>query len=101
MNFQTVTSPDGLFLHLYGPIEGRRHDWTLYTRRESDRILEMVMRVGNFQYLVYGDSPYKNRVFLNRPFAGSNLTVAQTAFNQTMASARVIVEWLYKEVKLY
>lgn len=27
--FQAVTSPSGLPMHLAGPIEGRRHDWTM------------------------------------------------------------------------
>jgi len=28
--FQSVTTPDGLFLHMYNPHEGRRHDIELY-----------------------------------------------------------------------
>ena len=28
MKFQGVTSPCGLALHLSGPLEGRRHEWT-------------------------------------------------------------------------
>eukprot|EP00171_Calliarthron_tuberculosum_P001528 IDg1528t1 len=30
LKYQSVTAPDGLILHAYGPVEGRRHDWTLY-----------------------------------------------------------------------
>lgn len=30
IKFHAVTTPDGLALHVYGPIEGGRHDWTLY-----------------------------------------------------------------------
>jgi nuclease HARBI1 len=40
MNFQAVTAPDELVLHAYGPLEGRRLDWTLYVRSEMDRQLE-------------------------------------------------------------
>ena len=28
MNFQSVVTPGGLLFHLYGPVEGRRHDMT-------------------------------------------------------------------------
>jgi len=29
MKFQSVVTPDGLLFHLYGPVEGRRHDMTM------------------------------------------------------------------------
>lgn len=35
------------------------------------------------------------------PFQGSNLNSAQRAFNKAMSKARVMVEWLFKRVKLY
>ncbi len=30
LKFQAVSTSDGLFLHTFGRIEGRRHDWTFY-----------------------------------------------------------------------
>lgn len=43
--FQAIISPDGIILHTYGPIEGQRHDWTLYFRPEIDTQLEECMLV--------------------------------------------------------
>ena len=39
LNYQVVTTPDGLALHFFGPLEGARHDVTLL--RES-RLLDYI-----------------------------------------------------------
>jgi hypothetical protein len=39
-SYQTVATPDGLIIHLYGPVEGRRHDLTLYRASGMDHLLE-------------------------------------------------------------
>ena len=44
LNYQVVTTPDGLALHFYGPLEGARHDITLL--RES-RLLEYLSGTRN------------------------------------------------------
>lgn len=31
LKFQAVTTPDGLIVHAYEPVEGHRNEWTLYT----------------------------------------------------------------------
>ena len=49
LKYQAITSPDGLVLHAAGPIEGRRHDWTLYCRSGVDESLPGVMYVGGKQ----------------------------------------------------
>ena len=46
LKYQAITSPDGLVLHAAGPIEGRKHDWTLYCRSGVDESLPGVMYVG-------------------------------------------------------
>ncbi len=45
MNFQVVSTPDGLFLHTFGPIEGRHHDWTLYMQSGIEEQLEKVSKI--------------------------------------------------------
>lgn len=101
LKYQAVTTPDGLILHAAGPIEGRRHDWTLYCRSGLDEVLEELMFVDGVQYCLYGDSGYNERSFLEVPFQGSQLTGYQKAFNKAMSTGRVTVEWFFKEVKLY
>lgn len=101
LKFQAITAPDGLFLHCYGPMEGRRHDWTLYVRSNMDAQLESAMYHDAREYCIYGDSGYNARWFLECPFQGADLNANQRAFNAAMAESRVTVEWAFKEVKCY
>jgi DDE superfamily endonuclease len=54
VNFQAVSAPDGLILPLYGPIEGRRHDMTLYRESKIDSIIQYSMNVLGVEYCLYG-----------------------------------------------
>jgi hypothetical protein len=40
IKFQAISAPDGLILHLFGPIEGRRHEMTLYRESHIDDELQ-------------------------------------------------------------
>lgn len=99
--FQTVTTPDGFCLHAFGPTEGRRHDWFLYTASGIESLLDELLFIDGTQYCIYGDSGYNSRSFLEVPFQGTTLTSGQSAFNRAMSAARVTVEWHYKELKQY
>lgn len=101
LKFQAVTTADGLFYHVYGPVEGRRHDWTLYMRSGLDEQMEDVLYIDGIQYCIYGDSGYNSRPYLEVPFQGSTLSGDQTAFNQAMSAARITVEWMFKEAKTF
>lgn len=101
LKFQGLTTPDGMFLHVYGPVEGRRHDWTLYTRSNLDAQLENALLVGSRRFCIYGDSGYNARDYMEVPLQGANLSDNQKAFNTAMSGSRVTVEWMFKEVKLY
>jgi len=39
LNYQAVTTPNGLILHTYGLLEGLRHNWTLHRRSGLDESL--------------------------------------------------------------
>ena len=101
LKYQAVVTPDGLILHAFGPLEGRRHDWTLYIRSGIEEQLPSALLVDGKQYCIYGDSGYNRRIFLEVPFQGSSLSSAQKAFNAGMSSVRVTVEWMFKEIKIY
>lgn len=101
LKYQVVNTPDGMIMHVYGPVEGRRHDWTLYVRSELESILPAALDFEGKRYCIYGDSGYNRRWFMEVPNQGSNLTGNQKAFNKAMASVRITVEWIFKEVKLY
>ena len=72
-----------------------------YTRRGLDTHLPEVLHIGAKGYCIFGDSGYNRRWFMEILFQGSNLSVQQVAFNKAMSSARIAVEWIFKEVKLY
>jgi hypothetical protein len=93
LKFQSVLTPNGLIPHLYGPVEGRRHD--AFMLSESN-LLPMLARqhqaCGGQAYYLYGDSGYPIREYLISPFRG-RLSPEQQSFNSAMSKVRVSVEW--------
>ncbi|ETV64039.1 hypothetical protein H257_19020 [Aphanomyces astaci] len=82
IKFQTVVTPDGLISHVFGPIEGRRHDLTLLRKFRG--------------YIIYGDPAYGRSDQLASPFSGARLTEAQKHVNASMSRVRVSVEWSFR-----
>ena len=70
LKFHNVLTPDGLFFHLFGPVEGRRHDMTLYHESAMDATLAKALIVGGEQYYLYGDVAYMMRPWLQTVFEG-------------------------------
>eukprot|EP00171_Calliarthron_tuberculosum_P001768 IDg1768t1 len=100
LKFQAISTPDGMFLHMYGPLEGRKHDWTLYVRSNVDEQLEECLLNEGLFHCIYGDSGYSAREYLVIPFQGASLSEDQVAFNKAMSKSRITVEWIFKELKL-
>ena len=98
LKFQSVTAANGMIAHLYGPIEGRRHD--CYMLRLSGLLRELEQRsydpAGEVM-CIYGDRAYPLRAHLQAPFKG-NLTPDQEAYNKSMSSVRITVEWLFGNI---
>ena len=82
------------------PIEGRRHDWTLYVRSDLDAIIPTVLEIDGKRFCLFGDSGYNRRWYMEVPFQGSELSAAQRAFDRAMSSACISAEWIFKEVKM-
>jgi len=102
LKFQTVTTPDGLIFHLYGPVEGRRHDITMYREAGMDDMLQAGLHIGGIQYCIYGDKAYLIRPWMQVAFPaplGGEADAEEDTQNTDMAGLRVSVEWGYKEVK--
>ena len=74
--YQTITTPDGLILHMYGPEEGRRHDLTHLRNCGTENISQDCLVVGNRQYSIYGDAAYVLRPWLQTAFPTVTATVA-------------------------
>jgi hypothetical protein len=74
VKFQAVSAPDGLILHLYGPINGRMHDMTLYRESDINSIIQSSMNSLGVQYCLYGDPAHCLRPYLQVGFLESVVT---------------------------
>ena len=99
LKYQSVVAPDGLFLHIWGPLEGRRHDMTTFRASKIEDTLASCMNVDNQQYCIYGDPAYVLRPYLQIGYTGANLTEGQMLYNASMSAVRECVEWGFKDLK--
>ena len=98
LKFQNVLTPDGLFFHLFGPFEGRRHDMTLYHESGLDALLSSALVVDGNQYYLYGDAAYMIRPWLQAAFSGLT-TPEQEECNGRIKVPRTAFEWGFKDEK--
>lgn len=98
MKFQAVALPNGLFGHLYGPIEGRRADTGMLNESE---LLEACKEhaytedeQGDRQYFqLFGDAAYGISEVLLSPYSGQGeRTEEEREWNKSMGSVQVDVE---------
>lgn len=68
LKFQTINVPDGITLHVFGPMEGRRHDGTMYTQSILDEELSEVLEAHGRESCIYGNRGYNNRLYWQVPF---------------------------------
>lgn len=94
MKFQGVMAPCGIMAHLFGPIEGSRHD--SFMLGES-RLLEAIAEGNLRHYCLYGDPAYPIRAQLLAPYRG-DLGEQQIMFNKEMSRVRQSVEWGFGKV---
>ena len=100
--FQGVTTPFGIIVHLFGPIEGSRHDAALLSRSGLLADLEehLPPRGENPDdvFALFGDGAYPLRAHLQIPFGGANLTQQQLDFNTRMKECRICIKWAFAEI---
>ncbi|KZV99813.1 hypothetical protein EXIGLDRAFT_762278 [Exidia glandulosa HHB12029] len=72
--YHTLTTPDGIHVHVFGPIKGRRHDWTIFKESGLPDLLRRHFddSAGNAM-VIYGDPAYGLSPHLISPFLGDNL----------------------------
>ena len=98
LKFQAVMLANGLFGHLYGPIEGRRHDTVVLTESHLlDWAQEHAILPGDgpleCRYLqIFGDPAYGINQQLISPFPNGGSTGEQRHWNAEMSSIRIEVE---------
>ncbi|KIJ53252.1 hypothetical protein M422DRAFT_100162, partial [Sphaerobolus stellatus SS14] len=101
LKYHAVIAPDGLVIHVYGPIDGRRHDETVYKESGLSELLDKHFWTPEGQPLyVYGDPTYTVGAHVMAPFKGpeGTLTPEQQRFNTAMSRIREPIEWIFKEV---
>ncbi|KAK3735527.1 hypothetical protein QZH41_010030, partial [Actinostola sp. cb2023] len=102
LKFQSVVAPNGMICHLFGPIEGRRHDAFMLTVSGLLQKLEQNMNKPNGDpYVIYGDPAYPIKKHILAPFRGAQLTPDEESFNKDMSSVRISVEWGYGKIVKY
>ena len=98
LNYQGITTPDGLIISMFGPVEGRRHDNTMLA---ISGFLERPRSKGETfkgKY-IYGDPAYGCSDLVCCPFAFAEPGSRQSEFNSSMSSVREAVEWSFGRLK--
>ena len=88
--------------HLFGPLEGWRHD--AFMLRESGLLQELERKMNKANgdpYVIYGDPAYPVRSHILAPFRNAQLTPAEQNFNEAMSAVRTSVEWGYGKIVKY
>ena len=85
LKFQSVTAPNGLIAHMYGPIAGRHHDAFMLSVSGLQRKLATITRQDGSPCVIYGDPVYGVSSTILAPYRGSQLTRFQQS-NESGAS---------------
>ena len=92
---------NGIISHLFGPIEGRRHDVFMLGESNLLPLLERIVKPNGDPYVVYGVPAYGISRHIISPFRGANLTEPQKHFNSEMSKVRICVEWGFGKIIQY
>ena len=70
-----MVAPNGIICHLFGSLEGRRHDaFMLRGSGLLDRLDQKMVKANGEPYVIYGDPAYPVRRHIIVPFRGARLT---------------------------
>ena len=89
---QSLVTPNGLIAHLFGHIEGKRHDAFMLSESGLSSKLVQFNQANGQPYIVYGDPAYGIYRNILTLFHGAQLTAAEKDFNKSMSQVRVSVE---------
>ena len=98
---QSVVAPNGLIAHMFGPIEGRRHDAFMLGASGLTQKMQRFQQTNCQPYVIYGDPAYGVTANILAPFRGSQLSRQQVEFNKAMSKVRVSVEWTFGKTCQY
>lgn len=98
---QSVETPNGLIVNMYGPLEGRRHDAFMLGASGLSDQLRNFNRPNGEPYVIYGDPAYGLSRNILAPFHGKTITPQQQEFNKAMSGVRISVEWGFGKICQY
>lgn len=90
--YQTITTPDGICIHVLGLEVRRKHDMFLYVLSRMDEMFQSILKINGKHYVVFGDSGYTWRVYLEVSFDCANLEKVRIAFKTAISKDCVSVE---------
>jgi len=98
LNYQAVSAPDGICIHFWGPLEGRRHDSTMLLQSGLLEALDSDPDLFRDNW-IYGDPAYGINSHVLSGFKGNQLSERQRRMNSDMSRVRQSVEWNFKIMK--
>lgn len=81
LTYQTITTPDGLIFHLFGPVEGRKPDAYMYSESGMDDMLRENTTIEGTQYYLYADKAYTIRSWMQCVYSRPAPSVYHNMFN--------------------
>ena len=98
LKYHALMSPDGIVIHIYGPVDGRRHDKTVYKESGLASLLEKHLWTPDRQPLyIYGDPAYNVGPHILSPYKGPVVTGEQHTFNSKMSQVRELLNGFSKK----
>lgn len=86
---------------MFGPLDARRHDITLFRRSGIKAHISDALFIYGRQFCIYGNPAYVLPAYLQIGFGGGNVTPPKSAFNKVTAQVRISFEWAFKDIKRY
>lgn len=97
-----MVAPNGIICHLFGPLEGRRHDaFMLAESGVLEKLEHRLNKANGDPFVIYGDPAYPVRRHILAPFRGARLTQAEQCFNEDTSAVRTSIEWGYGKIVKY
>jgi len=98
LKYQALIAPDGMFVDLFGPIEGRINDQGLLNESKLIDRLPSLEEASGPSFFIYGDGGYAVQPRLICPWPEPVHDRSQRNFNLRMSKLRVCIEWSFNHV---
>ncbi|CAH3142181.1 unnamed protein product [Pocillopora meandrina] len=95
---KSVQAPNGMIAHMFGPIEGRRHDAFMLGVSGLSAKLRRFVQPNGEPYVIYGDPAYGITQNIIALFRQAHLTDDEQEFNTRMSRVRTSVEWGFGKI---